>query len=236
MEFRNMAGTGGICISIADKNPEGVLASGRRVSSQADVIEIRLDYLDKPVISPFVEELELPLLFTCRPEWEGGEFSGSEVERADLLEEAIARGASYVDIELKSDEKIRQRIIEAARSNKVKSIVSWHHFKNTPSSQALESILQEQYRSGADIGKIVTMAQGFQDVLRVLDLQVLAAEMSFPLCAFCMGQAGMISRIATLELGGYMSYAAPDGGAVTAPGQLPASEMRSILEIFNAKT
>ena len=231
-----MAGTGGICISIADRDTESALASGHSVSSKADVIEIRLDYLDNPAISPFVEELELPLLFTCRPEWEGGEFSGAEVERADLLEEAIARGAAYVDIELKSDEKIRQRVIEAARLGRVKSIVSWHHFKTTPSAQALESILQEQYRSGADIGKIVTMAQDFQDVLRILDLQVLAAEMSFPLCAFCMGRAGMISRVATLELGGYMSYAAPDGGAVTAPGQLPVSEMRSILESFNAKT
>ena len=230
-----MGDKAGICISIADKDSKRALSLARRESAQADILEIRLDYLDKPVISPFVGELELPLIFTCRPKWEGGEFAGSEKERADLLEEAIASGAAYVDIELKSDEKMRQRIIEEAKLNKVKSIVSWHDFRTTPSAQALESIFQEQYRTGADVGKIVTMAQGFQDVLRVLDLQVMAAEMGFPLCAFCMGRTGMISRIASLELGGYMSYAAPDEGGVTAPGQLPASEMHSILKCFHGK-
>ena len=128
-----------------------------------------------------------------------------------------------------------QGIITAAREKQVKSIVSWHDFKGTPSAQALESIFQEQYRSGADVGKIVTMARNFQDVLRVLNLQEIAAEMGFPLCAFCMGKPGMISRVATLELGGYMTYAAPDGAGATAPGQLPFSEVRKVREFFHGQ-
>ena len=63
----------------------------------------------------------------------------------------------------------------------------------------------------------------------MLNLQDEAATLGFPLIAFCMGRAGMISSIATLELGGFMTYAAPDNGPVTAPGQLPASVLRTIL-------
>ncbi len=222
-----------ICVSIADRDLGRALALAKTAAEQADVLEIRLDALAEPLITPFVEELKVPLLFTCRPEWEGGEFSGSEEERLALLGEAVSNGAAYVDIELRTGEGLRQQLISDARANKVKTIVSWHDFKTTASSQALRSIFQEQYRSGADIGKIVTMADNFQDVLRVLDLQDLASEMSFPLSAFCMGRAGMISRIATLELGGFMSYAAPDDGPLSAPGQLTVSAMRRVVEVFD---
>ena len=43
----------------------------------------------------------------------------------------------------------------------------------------------------------------------------------------------MISRVATLELGGYMTYAAPDDGQLTAPGQLSLSAMLKALECFD---
>jgi len=106
------------------------------------------------------------------------------------------------------------------------------NFKTTASARALESIFQEQCRTGADIGKIVTTARDFRDVLRVLGLQKLSHDTGFPLCAFCMGRAGMISRVATLEMGGYMSYAAADDGQPAAPGQLSISAMHMILEVF----
>ena len=202
-------------------------------AGQAAVLEIRLDAMDRPVIAPFVEKIDVPILFTCRPAWEGGSFTGTEEERFTLLEEAVKGGAAYVDVELRAEEKLRQHLLAVAREHQVKVIISWHDFKSTASAQALQSIFQEQYRSGADIGKIVTMARDFQDVLRVLALQDAASEMDFPLCAFCMGRTGMISRIATLELGGFMTYAAPDDGPTTASGQLSVSAMLRAVECFD---
>ena len=84
--------------------------------------------------------------------------------------------------------------------------------------------------TGADVGKIVTMARTFDDVLRVLHMQIPAHTLSFPLIAFCMGKTGAISRLATLELGGFMTYAAPDTGEGTAPGQLPYKNIRTALD------
>ena len=49
-----------------------------------------------------------------------------------------------------------------------------------------------------------------------------------------MGKAGVISRAATLELGGFMTYAASDTGEITAPGQLSVSALRSILNAIAA--
>lgn len=230
-----IAGSGKICVSIAEKDLSRALVLATEAVAMADVLEIRLDALAVPDFSTFLGAFpNAALLFTCRPEWEGGGFRGSEEARVEILAAAAAAGGAYVDIELRTVEELRTPLIKSAQRSGAKVIVSWHDFKTTASTQALVSILQDQCRSGADWGKIVTTPRDFRDVLRVLNLQDLAAEVDFPLCAFCMGRLGMISRIATLELGGVMTYAAPDGGKIAAPGQLPASAMRRIQELFRA--
>lgn len=221
---------GRVCVAIGAPTVGEALGLAKAAESQADVIEIRLDSLTEPALAPFFAELRKPLLFTNRPTWEGGGWSGPEEARVAFLAEAIQAGAAYVDIELKSEPGHIQRLVELGRASRTAVVVSWHYFDSTPSASALASILQEQYRSGAQIGKIVTMAHSFQDVLRVFALQTVAAEMGFPLITFCMGKAGVISRVATLELGGYMTYAAPDGGAPTAPGQFALTPLRQILK------
>lgn len=228
-------GSGKVCVSIAERDLPRALGLAAKAVSLADVLEIRLDALAAPDFSPFLENLPgAALLFTCRPEWDGGGFRGSEENRVEILAAAAEAGAAYVDVELRTTDALRTALIKRAQRSGTKVIVSWHDFKTTASAQALVSILQEQFRSGADWGKIVTTARDFRDVLRVLSLQELAAEVDFPLCAFCMGPKGMISRIATLELGGVMTYAAANGGQVAAPGQLPLEAMRKIQELLHA--
>lgn len=223
-----------VCVSIAENELSRALGLAQEMVALADLVEIRLDALATPDFAPFLATLPgNKLLFTCRPEWEGGGYRGDEEARVALLAAAAAAGAAFVDIELRTVDNLRTSLIKSAQNCGAKVIVSWHDFKTTASPQALKSILQEQYRSGADWGKIVTTARDFQDVLRVLDLQELAAEIGFPLCAFCMGRIGMISRVATLGLGGAMTYAAPDGGQVAAPGQLPLSALCRIRELLN---
>jgi 3-dehydroquinate dehydratase type I len=229
------AGSSKICVSIAENDLSRALVLAQEATALADVLEIRLDVLAVPDFTPFLENLPgAALLFTCRPEWEGGGFRGSEEARVEILAAAAAAGAAYVDIELRTAIELRTSLIKRAQPSGAKVIVSWHDFKTTASTQALVSILQEQCRSGADWGKIVTTPRDFRDVLRVLNLQDIAAEIGFPLCAICMGKIGVISRVATMELGGVLTYAAPDGGTVAAPGQLSASAMRKIQELLRA--
>jgi 3-dehydroquinate dehydratase-1 len=226
-----------VCVSIgtraaaADPQAEA-LAAARRAEAAADVIEIRLDSIPQPEIGLFTRELTRPLLFTNRPEWEGGSYAGDETARTGLLLDAITAGAAFVDIEMKTAADLRRQVISRAREQQTRVIISAHNFTATPSTEELEALVDEQSASGAHIGKIVTTAHTSGDVLRVLALQLLAAEKNFPLIAFCMGRAGMISRVATVELGGYMTYAAPDSGQATAPGQLKVSALRAMLDII----
>ena len=219
----------GICVSVASEKVETALEIARQAEEQADIIEIRLDAMVPPAVDPFIAGLSKPLLFTIRPDWEGGKYRGEEAERVSFLQEAVLAGAAYVDIELKTSHSLKQVLFKAIDSTPTKLVVSWHDFSTTPSSEKLSEILHQQHASGAQVGKIVTMAEDYEEVLRVLNLQSEAAALDFPLIAFCMGRAGMISRLATLQLGGFMTYAAPDNEDVTAPGQLPVSFVRQTI-------
>jgi 3-dehydroquinate dehydratase-1/3-dehydroquinate dehydratase/shikimate dehydrogenase len=221
-----------ICTAVGVKTFAEAIRLVEEEQQQADVIEIRLDTLEKPVVAPFIEQADIPLLFTNRPTWEGGYFQGTESERIVLLEEAVEHGAAYIDCELRAPEESRNRLVEKTAACRTKLILSWHNFKTTPDEAFLRDLVVSMQKCSADIGKIVTTAHTGLDVLRVLALQEIAAQSHFPLIAFCMGPAGMISRLATLKLGGYMSYCAPRNSGGTAPGQLGSVELRGMLERF----
>ena len=220
----------GVCVSIASEEIEQAIAIAKDSEMQADVLEIRLDRLSHAEVAPFVQNLAKPLLFTNRPVWEGGAFEGPEEERIDLLLQAIELDCALVDLELKTAPELRENMLAALQQKQTGLIISWHDFTGTPASGDLSDILRQQVESGAHIGKIVTTANDYKDVLRVLNLQAIAEKHNFPLIAFCMGPIGRISRLASIKLRGFMTYAAPDSGAETAPGQMQVSIIRDMLK------
>lgn len=224
-----------ICVSIGRETIDDALATADSVTSQADVLEIRLDYLTVPAVSPFINTLATPLLFTNRPVWEGGEFDGKEEARLGALLEAVAENSAYVDLELLAPEDSHQKMRSALRESRTKLILSWHNFQDTPGREELVGRVAMMQDKGADIGKIITTAHTHQDVLRVLQLQETAEELGFPLIAFCMGRPGVISRVATCDLGGYMTYCAVSASGATAPGQLSVQALHEMYSLMGSR-
>lgn len=231
---RNVMQSGGlICVAIGKNTVTEAIAAAQIAAVEADVVEIRIDAMVEPEVEPLLSELDHPMLFTCRPDWEGGLYTGPEEERLALLEEAVAHGAAFVDLELKAPDDSFSRLLPKLADSPTRLIVSNHNFEATGSREELLEILKAMKEKGADIGKIITTAHTFSDVLRVLQLQQDARELDLPLIAFCMGRAGVVSRLATLELGGFMTYCAPNDGAGTAPGQITVSNLRRALQALS---
>ncbi len=217
-----------ICVSIARETVAEGLSVAETISPFADVIEIRLDHLKNISVASFIGQLSIPLLFTNRPTWEGGGFAGDEEARLAPLMEAVQQGAHYVDLELKAPAFSHEALLKVVENSSTRLILSWHNFQETPTRAELIGRLAMIQDKGAHIAKIVTMAHDYHDVLRMLMLQEEAANMGIPLIAFCMGRPGVISRLATLELGGYMTYCAASEEESTAPGQLSVTVLRRI--------
>lgn len=228
-------GRGLICAATAAKHPSDLTTLIEPVRDKVDVVEIRLDLMVQPEVENCITSLpDIPLLFTNRPLWEGGKYSGSEKDRTTVLKDAIAADVAYIDIELETDKKLRNEVILAAKDRQTAVIVSNHNFTETPTTEVLRNTLQQMMDSGADIGKIVTTAHDPADVVRVLSLLQFSQASKFQLSAFCMGAAGRISRLATIYLGGCMSYVAVDDLSATAPGQFTTEQFHSLIHLFES--
>jgi 3-dehydroquinate dehydratase-1/3-dehydroquinate dehydratase/shikimate dehydrogenase len=229
-----MIKTGKICVSIAGADAAAVYAEVQPVLEKVDVIEVRLDSMAEPDVARCCALLKNPLLFTNRPVWEGGAFSKVEDDRVRPLFAAVDLQAAYIDFELRADPQLRSQLLEAMQSSPTRMILSWHDFSATPTAKELAGILGQMMDSGAHIGKIVTTAHTPTDVLRVFHLQERALAAGFPLSCFCMGEAGKISRLTTLYLGGYMTYASLTTDLATASGQLSVMQLRKIISTLSA--
>ena len=223
---------GGICVAVAVPDTAAAVRAVQPVLADVNVVEIRLDGMREADIAGLCRQIDRPLLFTNRAAWEGGACQVSEEERIAPLRTAVRCRAAFVDLELRTEITLRQRLLTEMQGSATRLIISHHDFARTPDAGQLSAILREQARSGAHIGKIVTMAHNHLDVLRVLNLQSEARERDFPLIAFCMGEAGRISRIITLLLGGFMTYAALDARLATAPGQLSVGRLKAAMALL----
>ena len=140
-----------------------------------------------------------------------------------------------MDIELRTESRLRERLLATARAHGTKVIISSHDFADTPPWTDLCRTLQRIRESGGDMGKVVTTATTSEEALRILSLQLDALATGFPLSAFAMGEAGRITRFATLYLGGCMTYVAPDELSATAPGQMTVTQLRTLIALFEGQ-
>lgn len=225
-----------ICISIVPGTNEEALSLLARAMPDADLVELRIDRIERPDLPLLLHAGKERILVTNRRRDEGGFFASCEERRMELLREAIDLGARYVDVEARTGAAAVGRLGKAirAKKGKTKLIVSHHDLEGTPSRQTLTKRLKGCRALGADVAKIVTLAQTTEDNLRVLELIPQALGAGQDIVAFCMGAKGRLSRVAAPLLGSCMSYASLEEGAESAPGQLTAREMKTILGILRA--
>ena len=219
-----------VCICIAENSLEGVRAAIDRAMPHADLIEIRADYLGEIELEPILTQRTKPLIVTNRRKEEGGRFEGEDRGRLEMLKQAMDLGADYIDVEVESEEVLLQSLIDEQRKNREKTelVLSYHDFRETPSSPALYDLFDRMVQIKAEIVKIVTFAQSYEDNLRILSLIPYAKKRRQEIIALCMGEKGKISRILAPMMGAVWGYASSSHGRGSAPGQLTALELRDL--------
>lgn len=218
-----------ICVSVMPRSAdEGKALRDKAERKGADLVEIRLDRLERPAELKHIGlQTEVPKIATNRPTSQGGEFRGSEDERFRTLLDAAQAGFDYVDLE-DSSEKLGEKI-DAIRASGAKTITSHHNLESTPPLPELEKILGRISRYRPDVCKVVTTARSVQDNLVTLHF-LQKASRDFKVVCFAMGEHGKISRVACPIFGSYFTIASLEAGAETAPGQLTIDNLRAIYE------
>ncbi len=227
--------TPAVCGSVTGKDVDEMSAAVELALSQGvDLVELRIDSLRDRVGWSDLLRNAPPIIFTNRPKRESGSFRGAEGERVNMILEAIGNGVPCVDLELSTTQRLRGRVVEEAKKKGVSVLISHHDFSATPSVESLIGIAKKMVRAGGDLIKVVTFANNAAASMRVLDFLIeVQEEVTVPVIAFAMGEAGRMSRIASLLLGSPFTYASV--GEPTAPGQLNVAETKRLLRELSLK-
>ena len=213
-----------------------------------DIIEWRVDHLDNTNSFEHVQQaaqkirqqlsttplIDAPLLFTFRTKKEGGE---KDISIQDYVALNLAMIESSlidaVDVELFTGNEHVKTIVDAAHTQGIKVIASSHDFEKTPPKEEIISRLRKMQELGADIPKIAAMPKSKSDVITLLDATLTMYEQyaNRPLITMSMGGLGSISRISGETFGSAATFGA--AGATSAPGQLDAKDLHTILEVLH---
>jgi 3-dehydroquinate dehydratase/shikimate dehydrogenase len=213
-----------IIVSITGPSMQLALSQLSAAAPWADLCELRLDLIDRPVIAALMAASKKPVIATCRPEREGGRYAGGERDRLELLEAASLLGAAYVDIELSSGARILREFLE--RSTETSVLVSAH--RPVAGARGVEALYRRMRATGAAVLKLAFPVDDAADLQLVRHFLSLArADRQRAVC-IALGEAGEASRILYRKLGGWATYAAPESGPEAAPGQVRASVLRDL--------
>ena len=220
------------CIPIVAQDQAEALKKIKGSAPQADLLEIRLDMIGPFSLKDLISATSKPVLITYRSVKEGGMGTAEPETVAVTLIEAVRLGAHYVDVEYRLHKKWRDMILQA--DGNARFILSSHFMNGTPSKHELRTLLVDCAAEGTGIVKIVTKANHWEDNWRVLDLIAEARNLNTDVIAFCMGSLGRVSRILTLPMGGFLTFASSEAGKESASGQIPIHEMKKWVEFFES--
>jgi 3-dehydroquinate dehydratase type I len=213
--------------------PEALSLIERAEKAQADLIEVRLDFLDASRnLSDVVKSTKIPLIATNKLLSENGNFAGTETERQQTLFNAAKNDFEYVDVDLSSPK--HKETIDKLKLLGAKPIVSYHKFDGALSISEMEKVLEQEIASGASVCKIITTAKQIEDNLTALNF-VSTMSSKTKLVCFCMGELGKVSRLLSPMFGAFFTFASLQQGNETAVGQMTIQEMKAAYDLLELK-
>ncbi len=221
-----------ICVPITETAAEAFLQAVADAAPIADIIELRLDYLDAAdcravlkVLPQFAEGK--PLLLTFRPREQGGRRELSLQDRQNFwrnLSPEVVSAIHFADFEFDLAESFAGDLPIPWE----KVICSWHNFDETP-----DDLIRRYDRMAATpaaVVKIAAMAGNINDSLRLFEL-LDHAQGKKPVIALAMSLAGIATRILSPSRGGVLTFGSLRRGAESAAGQPTATDLRNLYRV-----
>jgi len=213
------------------------------LAAGAEMLELRTDYLENlnvDLVKNLVAAVKsadggrLPVIVTCRDKQQGGAIGYRQQLRVAVLTGALEAGGEFIDFEYdnflptENQEKIR---VALSRSSKGRLILSGHNFKTKFAD------IGKLYRNilavcSVAIPKLVYTANHINDCFEAFDL---LHRTSGERIVFCMGAAGLVSRIVAKKLGCFVTFASVDEKSTTAPGQLTVEQFKNLYRYDDIK-
>lgn len=219
-----------IALSIREASTDRALRTMRMYAELTDLFELRLDYVQNPDLVALLRcsyTVSKPVLVTNRHRMESGPeaaagFQGSETDRIRYLQEALTHGAAYVDIEY-------NHFHQFSRSKDQRIILSYHDFEKTPDLEEIFGHISEKIVESTDVIKIATVANSFEDSIRMMQLISKESRRGSNVIGICMGEYGRITRVLGPLYGGFLTFAIVENLLYPPSGELGIHGANSLL-------
>lgn len=234
-----------ICVSLTGNTTEQLVEEAHALKlADIDMVEWRVDFFEQvqqlDMVTHTLERIRdilpsTPLIFTFRSAKEGGQCELSSSDYVALNKTVASTGeVDLIDVELFNEATDIQHLITTAHQHDTFVIISNHDFHQTPAKEEIIARLSRAQQLGADITKIAVMPQSSSDVITLLDATNTMKEhhADRPMITMSMAGQGMISRLTGELFGSAVTFGAIQKSS--APGQVPVSELRSILNVLHA--
>jgi 3-dehydroquinate dehydratase/shikimate dehydrogenase len=218
---------GKICVSICADNGQEMLRRVEEEAPSADIVELRLDCLPPSEVDHVLNGLAKgrQYLITFRPRAEGGHSDATRLDRVKFWAYALAKLTGhvfFVDYEADIDFPLGL--------NPDRTIVSIHDFEGRLTDLPFQFDVLARL-TGKTI-KVAVATDQVTDGIEVWKLLDRADESVKRVIPIAMGEGGKWTRILGLAHGAPLTYAAPNTGGGTAPGQISA---RDLTDVFRVK-
>ncbi len=224
-----------VCVPICERYARDLLQAIVRAAEVADIIELRLDYLEPAELDQAARDLPQllragtrPVILTLRPREQGGRCELNINERLAFWRNYVSRDdarAGFADIEL----DLISGCMKEKKFDWSRVICSHHDFAGIPAD--LEIIYERMATTPARILKIAVQADEITDCLPVFHLLQRARQEGREMIAIAMGEDGVATRILAPSRGAFLTYGAQDEAHQTAPGQLSAKDLRELYRV-----
>lgn len=199
-----------ICAPIKKQTTSSLIKAIKEAQKYVEVVEVWFDELkslnDKDLKNIFAIKTH-PFIYKC--------------QNIENIETILKFKPEYIDLDIDTPSKFIKKI-----GPKTSLIISYHNFKKTPSTKTLKALAKKIKSKGADIIKIATQANDFEDSIRMLSFLSELHEKGERAICVCMGEKGQITRTAGLTLGNYLMYAPIKESDASAPGQLTVKQLQ----------
>jgi 3-dehydroquinate dehydratase/shikimate dehydrogenase len=187
------------------------------------MVELRLDLLQEPDRSAaerIREQIDLPMILTCRRKQDGGRWTIGERNRYRLLESCIDLGWEYIDLE---EDCRKQELESAAAEHGVKIIRSYHDISGVPDNLFTRIV---KLKKRGDIAKIAVTPRNIDEVRMIFRVEK-ELESIHDKVVIGMGDFGIPTRILYKRTGSVFTFCSP-AGSTAASGHLSAEHMAQL--------
>ena len=198
-----------ICISITPTSRKLAPADLLNASRKCDLIELCIDrFIKTPDLGELVKMVDKPILISCRREKDGGQWTGSEEDRFQLLRNAIVAGPAYIELDLDIADKI-------PRFGDTKRVISYTSL-NRPLAK-IDDIFEQCWKARADVVKVTWPTDDLDAAWPLLAAVTQSREL--PVVGKGIGKSGLTFSLLGRKYGSPWIYAALEKGMEAFPDQ-----------------